>query len=36
MAMVLVTALAGAGQFTLFSYFAPYYKTVDRREHATK
>jgi predicted MFS family arabinose efflux permease len=26
MAMVLVTALAGAGQFTLFSYFAPYYK----------
>ena len=28
MAMVLVTALAGAGQFTLFSYFAPYFKTV--------
>ena len=26
MAMVLVTALAGAGQFTLLSYFAPYYK----------
>jgi predicted MFS family arabinose efflux permease len=26
MAMVLVTALSGAGQFTLFSYFAPYYK----------
>ena len=28
MAMVLVTALAGAGQFTLFSYFAPYCKAV--------
>jgi len=28
MAMVMVTALAGAGQFTLFSYFAPYFKTV--------
>ncbi|MBC8058068.1 MAG: MFS transporter [Rhizobiales bacterium] len=26
MAMVMVTALSGAGQFTLFSYFAPYYK----------
>lgn len=26
MAIVLVTALQGAGQFTLFSYFAPYYK----------
>jgi predicted MFS family arabinose efflux permease len=26
MGMVLVTALSGAGQFTLFSYFAPYYK----------
>jgi predicted MFS family arabinose efflux permease len=26
MAMVLVTALQGAGQFTLFSYFAPYFK----------
>lgn len=26
MAMVFVTALSGAGQFTLFSYFAPYYK----------
>ena len=26
MAMVLVTALSGAGQFTLFSDFAPYYK----------
>ena len=26
MAMVAVTALSGAGQFTLFSYFAPYYK----------
>ncbi len=28
MGMVLVTALAGAGQFTLFSYFAPYFKNV--------
>jgi predicted MFS family arabinose efflux permease len=28
MAVVAVTALSGAGQFTLFSYFAPYYKTV--------
>ena len=27
MAVVFVTALAGAGQFTLFSYFAPYFKT---------
>ena len=26
MAMVLVTALSGAGQFTVFSYFTPYYK----------
>ena len=26
MAMVAVTALSGAGQFTLFSYFTPYYK----------
>ena len=26
MAIVLVTALQGAGQFTLFSYFAPYYR----------
>ena len=26
MAMVMVTALFGAGQFTLFSYFTPYYK----------
>ena len=26
MAMVLATALSGAGQFTLFSYFAPYFK----------
>lgn len=26
MAMVLVTALSGAGQFTLFSYFTPYYR----------
>ena len=28
MAIVLVTALAGAAQFTLFSYFAPYFKQV--------
>ncbi|HEY2188473.1 MAG TPA: MFS transporter [Caldimonas sp.] len=28
MAIVFVTALAGAGQFTLFSYFAPYFKEV--------
>jgi predicted MFS family arabinose efflux permease len=28
MAIVLVTALAGAAQFTLFSYFAPYFKDV--------
>lgn len=28
MAVVAVTALSGAGQFTLFSYFAPYYKSV--------
>ena len=28
MAMVFVTAIAGAGQFTVFSYFAPYFKTV--------
>ena len=28
MAIVFVTALAGAGQFTLFSYFAPYFRTV--------
>ncbi|MBV9891366.1 MAG: MFS transporter [Rhizobacter sp.] len=28
MAIVLVTALAGAAQFTLFSYFAPYLKQV--------
>ncbi len=26
MAIVLVTALSGAGQFTLFSYFTPYFK----------
>lgn len=26
MAMVAVTALSGAGQFTVFSYFAPYYR----------
>jgi len=30
MAMVLVTALSGAGQFTLFSYLAPYYKQALR------
>lgn len=28
MAMLFVTAIAGAGQFTVFSYFAPYFKTV--------
>lgn len=28
MAMVAVTALSGAGQFTLFAYFAPYYHQV--------
>ncbi|HKX39711.1 MAG TPA: MFS transporter [Burkholderiaceae bacterium] len=28
MAMVLITALFGAGQFTLFSYFAPYYRMM--------
>jgi predicted MFS family arabinose efflux permease len=28
MAIVLVTALQGAGQFTVFSYFAPYYRQV--------
>lgn len=28
MAMVAVTALSGAGQFTLFSYVAPYYRQV--------
>jgi predicted MFS family arabinose efflux permease len=28
MAIVFVTALQAAGQFTLFSYFAPYYKLV--------
>jgi predicted MFS family arabinose efflux permease len=28
MAMVVVTVLAGAGQFTLFSYLAPYFKNV--------
>jgi predicted MFS family arabinose efflux permease len=28
MAVVAVTALQGAGQFTLFSYFAPYYRNV--------
>lgn len=28
MAVVLVTALSGAGQFTLFSYMAPYYRQV--------
>lgn len=27
-AMVLVTAVSGAGQFTLFSYFAPYFRQV--------
>jgi predicted MFS family arabinose efflux permease len=28
MAIVLVTALSGAGQFTVFTYFAPYYSQV--------
>lgn len=28
MAIVAVTALSGAGQFTVFTYFAPYYKSV--------
>ena len=28
MAMVFVTAISGAGQFTVFSYFAPYFKIV--------
>jgi predicted MFS family arabinose efflux permease len=28
MAMIAVTALSGAGQFTLFAYFAPYYHQV--------
>ncbi|MGL6108943.1 MAG: MFS transporter [Rubrivivax sp.] len=28
MAIVLVTAMSSAGQFTLFSYFAPYYRQV--------
>jgi predicted MFS family arabinose efflux permease len=28
MAIVAVTALSGAGQFTLYSYFAPYFKQV--------
>jgi predicted MFS family arabinose efflux permease len=28
MAIVIVTALSGAGQFTVFSYFAPYYRQV--------
>lgn len=28
MGMVAITALSGAGQFTLFSYFAPYYRQV--------
>jgi predicted MFS family arabinose efflux permease len=32
MAMVLVTVLSGAGQFTLFSYFAPYYKHALRAD----
>jgi predicted MFS family arabinose efflux permease len=27
-AVVLVTAMSGAGQFTVFSYFAPYYRQV--------
>jgi predicted MFS family arabinose efflux permease len=33
--MVMVTALSGAGQFTVFSYFAPYYHQVLQAEPAT-
>ena len=33
--MVAVTALGGAGQFTLFAYFAPYYRQVLHAEPAT-
>ena len=32
MAVVAVTALSGAGQFTLFAYFAPYYRQVIHAE----
>lgn len=35
MAVVGVTALGGAGQFTLFAYFAPYYRQVLHAEPAT-
>lgn len=35
MAMVAVTAMSGAGQFTVFSYFAPYYRQVLQAEPTT-
>ncbi|MBT9599542.1 MAG: MFS transporter [Vitreoscilla sp.] len=35
MAMVAVTALSGAGQFTLFAYFAPYYRQVLQADATT-
>jgi predicted MFS family arabinose efflux permease len=35
MAIVVVTALSGAGQFTVFAYFAPYYRQVLHAEPAT-
>lgn len=35
MGVVLVTVLSGAGQFTLFSYFAPYYRQVLQVDAAT-
>lgn len=35
MAIVTVTALSGAGQFTLFAYFAPYYRQVLQADAST-
>ena len=35
MAIVAVTAMSGAGQFTLFSYFAPYYRQYLHADAAT-
>lgn len=35
MAIVVVTAMSGAGQFTIFSYFAPYYRQVLSADAAT-
>jgi predicted MFS family arabinose efflux permease len=35
MSMVAVTALSGAGQFTLFAYFAPYYRQVLNADAST-